>query len=71
MERKRVLAILGVLTAFVLLALLCRNGSAQAGEGKAAKGPKVTFLMFYLLAPLAQGDRPAIGVDAERTATNY
>ena len=71
MERKKVLAILGVLTAFVLLALLCGQGPAQAAEGKAGKEPKGIFSY----APsryhaLPEGHRPAYRVGAKQTTIN-
>jgi hypothetical protein len=69
MKRKKVMAILDVLAAFVLLASLCGEGPAQAPEGKAGKEPKGIFSYApsrYHVLP--EGDRPAIGVDAERTA---
>ena len=60
MKRKKVLAILIVLTAFVFLASLCGQGPAQAAEGKAGKEPKGKFSYApsrYHVLP--QGDRPA------------
>jgi hypothetical protein len=47
-------------------------GPRSQQRAKQRKGAKIIFLMLYLRHHVVpEGDRPAIGVDAEPTATNY
>jgi len=72
MKKKKVLAILGVLTAVVLLASICGQGPAQAAEGKAAKEPKgkLTYAPSTGTMSYRKAIDPHTGVGAEQTTIN-
>ena len=72
MERKKVLVIPVVLTAFVLLAVLCGAGLAQAAEAKAAKEPKgkLTYAPYNATMSYRKAIDPHTGVGAEQVTIN-
>ena len=72
MKKKKVSAILVVLTAFVFLASLCGQGPAQAAEAKAAKEPKgkITYAPSTGTMSYRKAIDPHTGVGAEQTTIN-